>query len=83
MILIIDDDIAVTTSLSLLLKSEGFESMTAASGYAAMALLNKNTFDLVILDMNFSIDTTGKDGLLLLEKDVYKRQEDQQISQII
>lgn len=68
MILIIDDDIAVTTSLSLLLKSEGFESMTAASGYAALALLNKNTFDLVILDMNFSIDTTGKDGLLLLEK---------------
>jgi len=68
MILIIDDDIAVTTSLSLLLRSEGFDIMTAESAYAALAILDKNAFDLVLLDMNFSIDTTGKDGLALLEK---------------
>lgn len=68
MILIIDDDIAVTTSLSLLLNRESFGTMSAASEESALAVLSQHDFEAVLLDMNFSNDTSGKDGLLLLQK---------------
>lgn len=68
MILIIDDDIAVRTSLSLLLKKEGLEASAVASPAEALALVQVAEPDLVILDMNFSSDTTGQDGLMLLQQ---------------
>lgn len=67
MILIIDDDKAVRVSLSLLLKQEGFETKTAAGPAEAMLILESNTPDLIIMDMNFSIETTGVEGLTLLK----------------
>lgn len=66
MILIIDDDVAVRASLSILLKQHGFKTKEAASPAEALAVAQQQPLQLVIMDMNFSIDTTGTDGLQLL-----------------
>ncbi|MFD2161302.1 response regulator [Paradesertivirga mongoliensis] len=63
MILIIDDDIAVRTSLSLLLKQGGFKSVTAENQDEALKHLAEKPIEAVLLDMNFSMDTTGKDWI--------------------
>ncbi|GAB3927599.1 sigma-54-dependent transcriptional regulator [Mucilaginibacter myungsuensis] len=68
MILIIDDDIAVRTSLVLLLESEGYQVSAAASPAEAVGVMKKAVPDLVILDLNFSNDTSGQEGLELLGK---------------
>jgi len=68
MILIIDDDIAVRTSLVLLLKNEGYEVKDAAAPDEALHIIKKQCPRLIILDLNFSMDTSGKEGLHLLEK---------------
>jgi DNA-binding NtrC family response regulator len=68
MILIIDDDMAVRTSLLLLLQSEGFDAMSAAEPAAALTLIKERSPQLIILDLNFSIDTSGKEGMQLLKK---------------
>lgn len=68
MILIVDDDIAVQTSLSLLLKSAGNEIVTADSPVQAFEVVKTQRPELVILDLNFSIDTSGKEGMELLKK---------------
>lgn len=67
MILIIDDDIAVRTSLILLLKSEGYQAEGAPLPGEALNIIKKQNPELIILDLNFSIDTSGKEGLDLLE----------------
>ena len=66
MILIIDDDIAVRTSLVLLLKNEGYGVMGAEGPEEAIRILRKEQPQLIILDLNFSIDTSGKEGIGLL-----------------
>ncbi|GAA4414893.1 sigma-54 dependent transcriptional regulator [Nibrella viscosa] len=66
MLLIIDDDIAVQTSLSLLLRREGFVVKTAASPAQAFDILDEETPELMLLDMNFSIETSGEEGLRTL-----------------
>jgi two-component system NtrC family response regulator len=68
MILIIDDDIAVRASLSLLFKQNGYQTKEAANPKDALQLAEQHSFQLVVMDMNFSIDTTGHDGLELLAK---------------
>lgn len=68
MILIIDDDIAVRTSLSLLLKNEGFDASPVSSPGEALDFLQHSKPELVLLDMNFSSETSGADGLRLLER---------------
>jgi DNA-binding NtrC family response regulator len=68
MILLIDDDIAVRTSLVLLLKNEGYEVTAAAAPAEALSIIKKNKPKLVILDLNFSIGTTGEEGIALLSK---------------
>ncbi|MES2418769.1 MAG: sigma-54 dependent transcriptional regulator [Bacteroidota bacterium] len=68
MILIVDDDVAVRTSLTLLLKDAGNEVVTADNASKALQLLANNEPELVILDLNFSIDTSGKEGMSLLAK---------------
>lgn len=68
MILIIDDDIAVRTSLSLLLKQAGFLSISASSPDEAGRLTDEDKFDLIIMDMNYSLGTTGEEGLALLKQ---------------
>ncbi len=67
MVLIIDDDIAVRTSLSLLIKQAKLDVTTAATPTEALDILLVQNILLVILDMNFSNNTSGDDGLKLLE----------------
>ena len=67
MILIVDDDIAVLTSLSLLLEQAGYKVLTASATAAALSIINKQVPDLIILDLNFSIDTSGIEGMDLLK----------------
>jgi len=68
MILIIDDDIAVRTSLLLLLKDKGYEASDCAEPTAAIKIIKKNVPELIILDLNFSNSTSGKEGMELLNK---------------
>jgi len=68
MILIIDDDIAVRTSLVLLLNSEGYKATGAAAPDEAFQLIKQEAPELIILDLNFSLDTSGKEGMELLKK---------------
>jgi two-component system NtrC family response regulator len=67
MILIIDDDNAVRTSLLLLLQQEGHEAKNCSNPNEAIAWLNHNTPSLIILDLNFSIETSGEEGMKLLK----------------
>jgi len=50
-ILIIDDDQKLRTLLASYLTSNGFEVVCAESGYKARQLLNKETFDVIVLDV--------------------------------
>lgn len=68
MILIIDDDAAVRSSLSLLLKRAGHETRSVASPEAALDFVRHTTPDLMLMDMNFSLTTKGDEGLELLQK---------------
>ena len=67
-ILIIDDDLAVRTSLLLLLRNEGFSAVGASGPQEALQLLVKEKIGLVILDLNFSIETSGREGMALLQQ---------------
>lgn len=66
MLLIIDDDIAIQTSLSLLFRKEGFSVRVADGPFETREVLDEETPEAVLLDMNFSIDTSGDDGLRML-----------------
>ena len=64
-VLIIDDDFAIQASLGLLFKQNEFESASAANPATAMLLIRRDKFDLIILDMNFTMETSGEEGLKL------------------
>ncbi|WP_231490679.1 sigma-54 dependent transcriptional regulator [Pedobacter sp. Leaf170] len=68
MILVVDDDIAVRASISLLLKGAGNEVLTADNAVEAFERVQSKKPDLIILDLNFSNDTSGKEGMSLLKK---------------
>ncbi len=68
MILIVDDDIAVRTSLTLLLKGAGHEVTTASNAIQAFEQVQAQKPELVILDLNFSIETSGDEGMSLLQQ---------------
>ena len=68
MILLIDDDIAVKTSLQLLLEQEGYIIRTAGSLEEAAVRLREGEPELIILDLNFSIATSGDEGMQLLQE---------------
>jgi DNA-binding NtrC family response regulator len=65
-ILIVDDDAAVQVSLALLLKQSGFDTVCCDGPRQALAALSASTFDLVLQDMNFSLQTSGEEGMALL-----------------
>jgi two-component system, NtrC family, response regulator len=66
LVLIVDDDPSITTSLALLLKQAGHASVAAAGPREALAFLEEEGIALVLQDMNFSRQTTGVEGLALL-----------------
>lgn len=65
-ILIIDDDIAVCSSLQLLLRKHHFTTLTIQHPSLINETITKFNPDLILLDMNFTIDTSGKQGLKAL-----------------
>src|SRR5664279_4695207 len=68
-ILIIDDDTDVLTAVRLLLKTEVKEVVTEKNPENLRWLLSKQTFDLILLDMNFTSSiNTGNEGLFWLKK---------------
>src|SRR5215211_8503432 len=67
-ILIADDQPDVIEALRLLLKPEGYEVETASSPRAVIRAVGARQFDLVLIDLNYTRDTTsGSEGLELLE----------------
>jgi len=67
-ILIIDDDQAVCLSLKLLLKKKGYETSSVNHPSEVMEEIAEFDPQLILLDMNFTINTTGKQGLVLLSR---------------
>lgn len=65
-ILIIDDDSSVLVSLALLLKQAGYASISCDEPQQAMQILATQDIALVLQDMNFSLQTSGEEGLSLL-----------------
>jgi DNA-binding NtrC family response regulator len=66
-ILIADDQRDVREALRLLLKGEGFETETAASPTEVVEAVGRRDFDAVLMDLNYTRDTTsGREGLDLL-----------------
>ncbi|MCM1520714.1 MAG: sigma-54 dependent transcriptional regulator [Lachnoclostridium sp.] len=68
MILIVDDDKIILRTLSLTLQREGYETATAENPEQALDFVRHTEPDLVIMDMNFTGGTSGKEGLELLRK---------------
>lgn len=67
-ILIVDDDAAVQVSLALLLKQSGYEALCCDGPDAALAMLAAGPVSLVLQDMNFSLQTSGEEGMDLLAR---------------
>jgi len=68
-ILIADDQADVLEALRLLLKGEGYQIESAASPAAIISALESRDFDVVLMDLNYTRDTTsGQEGLDLLSR---------------
>jgi len=68
-IILIDDDADIRLSTSFLLTNNGFEVKQVDSPVVGIELIKTEHFDLVLLDMNYSRDTTsGEEGLDCLNK---------------
>src|SRR5436190_20336259 len=50
-VMVVDDDRTFRHALITMLDSAGFQATPAADGAAALAEINKSTFDLIILDL--------------------------------
>ena len=68
MILVIDDDSAIRSSLSLLLKRLKYEVQAVATPKEAIAIVRSVAPELILMDMNFSLTTTGDEGITLLKQ---------------
>jgi DNA-binding NtrC family response regulator len=68
-ILIADDQPDVLEALRLLLKREGFKIESAESPQQALQAIENRDYDVAIIDLNYTRDTTsGQEGLELLGK---------------
>lgn len=68
MILIVDDDNAVRMSVSLALKRAEYEPWAVGNEDDALAAVRDERVALVILDMNLTLSTTGRQGVEMLRK---------------
>jgi DNA-binding NtrC family response regulator len=68
-ILIADDQPDIRNALQLLLGEEGYDVGAAASPGELLELLERRDFDVAMIDLNYTRDTTsGQEGLELLER---------------
>ena len=68
MILVIDDDSAIRTSLSFMLKRAKYDVQAVASPKEAIAVVRSVAPELILMDMNFSLTTSGDEGITLLKQ---------------
>ena len=68
MILVVDDDIAIRTSLSFMLKRAKYDVQAVSSPKEAIAIVRTVAPELILMDMNFSLTTTGDEGITLLKQ---------------
>lgn len=68
MILIIDDDRAIRLSIGLMLRQAGFDTESVSNEPDALAAVRRDDLELVILDLNLTLSTTGRQGMDLLRK---------------
>jgi DNA-binding NtrC family response regulator len=68
-VVIADDQVNILDALKLLLGSEGYEVATAASPVELVSQLERSDFDVALIDLNYTRDTTsGQEGFELLER---------------
>jgi len=68
-ILLVDDDLDILSALKILLVPEGYSVNLCQTPNSALAAIKKTPFDLVLMDLNYSLDTTsGDEGLKLIEE---------------
>ena len=65
-ILIVEDDRTVVKSLELLLRRAGYRTPSVTRAGELGEALERERPQLVLLDMNFTIDTSGRDGMRML-----------------
>jgi DNA-binding NtrC family response regulator len=63
-VLLVDDEVVFTTNMSKLLNNRGYRVTPANSGDAAIQALEKESFDVVVLDLKMP----GMDGLTTLKE---------------
>lgn len=68
MILIIDDDSAIRSSLSFMLKRTKHDVQAVATPREAIAVVRSVSPELILMDMNFSLTTSGDEGITLLKQ---------------
>jgi len=67
-ILLVDDDIDILQALKILLVPEGYSVNLCQTPESAIAAVKQHDFDLVLMDLNYSLDTTsGEEGIQLVE----------------
>jgi two-component system NtrC family response regulator len=67
-ILVCDDDDAVRSSLGFLLSKAGYIPNFASKPEDIIKYVSEASFDLILLDMNFSLSINGEEGIELLKK---------------
>jgi DNA-binding NtrC family response regulator len=68
-VLIADDQVNILDALRLLLGGEGYDVTLAASPVELIASLEKSDFDVALIDLNYTRDTTsGQEGFELLDR---------------
>jgi DNA-binding NtrC family response regulator len=68
-VLVADDQRDITRALRLLLRGEGFDVDCVDSPDAVLAAVQERNYDVALIDLNYTRDTTsGREGLELIEK---------------
>jgi sigma-B regulation protein RsbU (phosphoserine phosphatase) len=68
-VLIADDQADLIDALRLLLKAEGIDMEAVSSPDAALSAISNGSFDLLLMDLNYTTDTTsGREGIDLLSR---------------
>ena len=68
-VLVADDQVNILNALKLLLTGEGYDVTTVAAPAELIATLEKSDFDVALIDLNYTRDTTsGQEGFELLER---------------
>lgn len=68
-VLVADDQPHILVALEILLNSQGYQTRTACDPAGVLSALQQETFDAVLMDLNYTRDTTGgTEGLDLVSR---------------